>query len=71
MLDRRRHSLWPWPLSLTLCKNEVILLDEALECVRLEVVYIRCRSQGGSSEESESGEVAHCDFSWSDVNFQR
>lgn len=38
---------------LTLCENEVILLDEVLECVLGQVVHIGCSGEGGEAQQCQ------------------
>jgi hypothetical protein len=38
----------------TLCKDKVVLLDEALEVVRLQLLDIRCSSNGGKEGRADS-----------------
>lgn len=46
---------------LTLCEDEIVLLDETLEGVCLKVDNVGCGGQGGCAEQTQSCEVAHCD----------
>lgn len=43
---------------LTLCEDEVVLLNEALEVVRLELLDVR-RSSNGRKESSADSRVLH------------
>ena len=57
---RIRHS--GWETRLTLSQNEVVFLDKVTECVLLQIVNIRGRSQGSSRNgaECKSRSSSHC-----------
>jgi len=46
---------------LTLCEDEVVLLDETLEGILLKVDNVGSGGQGGCAEQTQSCKVAHCD----------
>lgn len=52
---------------LTLCEDEVVLLDETLEGVLLKVDNVGSGGQGGCAEQTQSCEVAHCDVMCEEV----
>lgn len=52
---------------LTLCEDEVVLLDETLEGILLKVNNVGSGGQGGCAEQTQSCEVAHCDVMCEEV----
>ena len=54
-------------MVLTLCEDEVVLLDETLEGVLLKVDNVGSGGQGGCAEQTQSCEVAHCDVMYEEV----